>query len=137
MSPHDGLHGENVAQEIRYAAAALLVVCAKADFEEHPEEISAITKLLEETFELEKKIIEELMECVDEETGVRGLDEFTRLVNQHYSEEDKLILVGNLWRVAHADGRVDQFEEQFISRVAFMIDVPQIQVKAMRRNAGT
>jgi uncharacterized tellurite resistance protein B-like protein len=135
MSPHDGLHGEKIAQEIRYAAAALLVVCAKADFEELPEEIGAITKLLEETFGLSNEIIEELIEHVSEDTGVKGLDEFTRLVNQYYSEEDKLVLLENLWRVAYADGRIDKFEEQYISRVAFMIDVPQSQVKEMRRNA--
>lgn len=130
MAPHGGR--SQVRIEIQYAAAALLVVCAKADFEEHPEESSAITELLATEFGISDKAIEELMSFVDEETGIKRLEEFTNLVNEYYSLEAKEILIENLWRVAFADGRLDQFEEQYISRVAFMIDIPQRHVASIR-----
>jgi len=130
MAPHGSQ--SQVMEEIRYAAAALLVVCAKADFEEHPEEFDAITKLLASAFQLGEHEIGELIGYVEEDTGLKRLEEFTNLVNQYYSLEAKEMLIENLWQVAFADGRLDQFEEQYISRVAFMIDIPQRHVAAIK-----
>ena len=121
LKPADGHHGERDAFEVRYAAAALLVVCAKADFQDHPEEERAIIELLERTFSLEHALIEELLAVMDEDSIVRGIQQFTSLVNKHYTKEDKQVLIENLWRVAYADGHVDRFEEQYVNRVAFMI----------------
>ena len=98
--------------EVRFAAAALLVVCARADFEEHPEEQSTILDLLENTFDLDEEGLHELLDLVDPDAAVTDLQEFTKLVNQHYSAQDKRVLIENLWRVALADGRIDRFEEQ-------------------------
>ena len=123
MQPQEGIRAEHVQQEIRYAAAALLIICAKADFEEQPAELQAISHQLEKTFELEPEQLEELLAFADEDTGTHGLDEFTKRVNQYYLEEDKRLLIESLWCVAFADGRLDRYEEQFIARVAFLIDV--------------
>ena len=120
----------NERHEVRFAAAALLVVCARADFEEHPEEQSTILKLLERTFGLRGESLDELIELVDPDAAVTDLQEFTGLVNEHYSDEDKRVLIENLWRVAFADGRLDRFEEQYIARVAFMTGVSDDQVRA-------
>lgn len=133
LIPHDGPHGERQQHEIRYAAAALLVTCAKADFVEDPDEQRVIVALLEDKFGIDHDLIVSLMEYADEQTGVKGLQEFTNLVNEHYSKEDKNLLVENLWRVAYADGRLDKFEEQFVSRVAFMIDVSPGQVQSLKQ----
>jgi uncharacterized tellurite resistance protein B-like protein len=127
VSPED-----RKSHEVRLAAAALLVVCGKSDFEAHPEEEDAIVKLLEVTFGLEKSEIRDLMRYADDITGEVGLHEFTRLVNQHYTADDKLVLIDNIWQVAVADGRLDRFEEQYIARVAFLIDISQEQVKRSR-----
>lgn len=122
--------------EVRFAAAALLVVCARADFVEHPDEQSTIIKLLERTFDLSTGMLDELLNLVDPDAAVTDLQDFTQLVNQHYSEEDKLVLIENLWRVAFADGRLDRFEEQYVSRVAFMIGVREDEVKAAKLRAA-
>ncbi len=122
--------------EVRFAAAALLVVCARADFEEHPEEQSAILRLLGKTFDLSVVEQEELLGLVDANAAVSDLQQLTDLVNQHYSDPDKQVLIENLWRVAYADGRLDRFEEQYIARVAFMIGVTGDDVKAARLRAS-
>lgn len=116
--------------EVRFAAAALLVVCARADFEEHPEEQSTILTLLETTFDLDEESLHELLDLVDPDAAVTDLQEFTNLVNQHYTTQDKRVLIENLWRVALADGRVDRFEEQYIARVAFMTGVSGDEVSS-------
>lgn len=129
MTPPSEYAGDGASHEVQYAAAALLVVCAKADFQDHPEEQRAIEALLEKTFGIDHELIEKLISYVDEDSAIRGIQQFTQLVNQHYSYEDKQVLIENLWRVAFADGRLDSFEEQYIARVAFMIDVPQTMVQ--------
>ena len=47
LTPRDGQRGDRISHEVRFAAAALMLVCAKADFEDHPEEQAAIIMLLE------------------------------------------------------------------------------------------
>ena len=136
LIPHEGSQGKRQKHEVRYAAAALLVTCAKADFVEDPDEQKLIVELLESKFDIDHDMIVSLMDYADEQTGVKGLQEFTNLVNEHYSADDKQLLVENLWRVAYADGRLDKFEEQFVSRVAFMIDVSADQVQASREAAA-
>ncbi len=116
-----------------YAAAALLVVCARSDFQHHPEEKQTIEKLLKQTFSIDEERIEELMFLLDNEATATSLNDFTRLVNRYYSEDDKHRLLENLWRVAFADGRLDKFEEQYIARVAFLIHLPQSVVQECRQ----
>jgi uncharacterized tellurite resistance protein B-like protein len=36
----------------------------------------------------------------------------------------KIALLESLWRVAFADGRLDKYEEQFIRRIAGLINLP-------------
>jgi len=128
--------GETALQEIRYAAAALLMVCANSDFEEHPEELRAIKRALEQSFGLIEADVQELLAAVEEQDGVRRLQEFTRLVNEHFNDADKQLLIENLWAVAFADGRLDRYEEQYISRVAFMIDLDADKVESCRAAAA-
>ena len=45
---------------------------------------------------------------MDEATS---LYEFTRVINDHYSAEQKLKLIGAMWAVAYADGDLDKYEE--------------------------
>jgi len=63
--------------------------------------------------------------------------QFTQLVNDHYSYQDKVKLMENLWRVAHADGRLDRYEEHFLRRVSGLLHLSHsdfIQTKISARN---
>ena len=132
LTPREGQHGDRISHEVRYAAAALMVVCAKADFEDSPDESRAIIRLLGQTFRLDGDEIDELIALIDEDAAVRNLQAFTRLINRYYTIHDKRILIENLWQVAFADGRLDVFEEQFIARVAFMIRLTQDDVQTSK-----
>ena len=132
MAPQDNLHGQGILEGIQYAAAALLIICARADFEEHPSELMAISELLHSTFTLPGSDIDELMSLAGEEAGKKGLEQFTELVNEHYDDDDKSVLLESLWQVAFADQRIDKYEEQYIARLAFMIDIPQDKMLSIR-----
>ena len=52
---------------------------------------------------------------VDESTS---LYEFTRVINDHYTPQQKQQLIYAMWTVAYADGDIDKYEEHLIRQVA-------------------
>ena len=50
-----------------------------------------------------------------------SMQQFTSLLNEHYDEEKKLILLQWLWRVVYADGRMDAHEEHIVRRIADLL----------------
>ena len=134
LVPGQGPYGEKQLFEIRYAAAALLIACAKSDYEEDPDEEEVIVDLLQAHFDVDEALLDELIGVADKMTGAASLEFFTDLVNKYYSEEYKRVLVEDLWRVAFADGRVDKYEDLFIGKVAGLIQVAPEQVLALKES---
>jgi len=113
------------ADEIKcIATAALLMEVARADFTQDADEEAAMAKLLSETLDLDSGTINQLLveagEAVDKATS---LYEFTRLVNDHYSYDEKCELIAAMWRVAYADESLSKYEEHLIRRAAELIYV--------------
>lgn len=123
---------EKQLYEIRYAAAALLIACSKSDFEEDPDEEDVIVELLQKHFDVDEALLDELIGVADRMTSSASLEFFTDLVNKYYNQDAKLVLVEDLWRVAFADGRIDQYEDLFIGKVAGLISVDPEQVLALK-----
>ena len=106
------------------ATAALLVELARSDFSESEAEVAAIRHLLQKRFSLGDEAIDKLLA----EAGRRAdravsLHEFTHRLNRELPESDKLAIVEMLWRVSHADGRIDKHEEQLVQRVAGLLHI--------------
>ena len=117
--------GAQLQDRLHLAAAALLIETARADFTQDEAEQQAMEALLCRTLGLPVNKVHELMlaasDQVDEATS---LYEFTRVINDHYSAEQKLKLVGAMWTVAYADGDLDKYEEALIRQVAELTYVP-------------
>jgi len=129
--------GDRQLYEIRHAAAALLIACAKSDFEEDPDEEEVIVGILRDRFEVGEELLDRLVKFADAHTGTMGLETFTGLVNKHYSGHHKLALIEDLWRVAYADGRIDKYEDLFIYRVAGLLGVSREQVQSLKEAASS
>jgi len=132
VRPSPGVHIDRESYEFRYAAAALLVACSKADFDEDPEEEKAIIEILKETFNVSSSTLESLLQMADAASEEDNLIDVTDMVNEYCSENDKRFLLENLWRVAYADGRLDKYEERFIQRIASMIQLTEDDVSRAR-----
>ena len=52
-----------------------------------------------------------------------SLFDHTRLINDTFEQEQKVKLVKCLWEIAFSDGRIDQYEEYSIRRIADLIYV--------------
>lgn len=104
------------------AAAALLIEVARADFAYDGEEERAIESLLEHTLGLGSDEVAELVRLAHEESReATSLHQFTRLIHESHSIDEKKRLMEALWRVAYADGHLDKYEEQLLRRIADLL----------------
>ncbi len=110
---------------INLAAAALLIETARADFTQDAAEEAALEPLLCTALQLQPEQVRGLVEAaearVDESTS---LYEFTRVINDFYSPQQKLALIRAMWAVAYVDGDLDKYEEALIRKVAELTYVP-------------
>lgn len=116
---------ESQRRGLHLAAAALLIETARADFVQDEAEVLKMTELLAGSLKLGKPEVDELIAAAEQRVDEAvSLYEFTRVINDHYSAEQKLRLIGAMWTVAYADGNVDKYEEHLIRQVAELIYVP-------------
>jgi uncharacterized tellurite resistance protein B-like protein len=112
-------------QELRVAAAALLVEMSRADFEEAEVELDLARQLLTERYGLESQDAAELIKAAQQESDHSvSLFRFTHLVNQQLDPAGKLELMAMLWDVAYADGRLDKHEDGLMHKLADLLYVP-------------
>ena len=119
---------EERRQRLRLAAAALLIETARADFTQGADEQAVLETLLCDSLGLTKSSVQELVAQASEQLDTStSLYEFTRVINDHYSAQQKLELVGAMWKVAYADGDLDKYEEHLIRQVAELTYVPHAE----------
>ena len=110
---------EERQHRMQLAAAALLIETARADFNQGAEEEAALAALLSKSLRLDASEVQQLVTQataqVDESTS---LYEFTRVINDHYTPQQKQQLIYAMWTVAYADGDIDKYEEHLIRQVA-------------------
>ena len=106
------------------ACSALLIEVAFADKVFDESEISSLTTSLKEIYNLEHETINELVsdaeKTVNESTS---LYEYTRVVNDEFSYNDKLQLLSRIWKLAFADGALDKYEEHLIRKISDLIHI--------------
>ena len=110
--------------ELQAAAAALLVEAACMDGKFDDQERKSILILLEQHFNLNDDESSTLLveaEKLIEDAG--DLYTFTRVIKDKYEPKQRIALIEMLWEVAFADGNVDYYEANLISRVAGLIFV--------------
>jgi uncharacterized tellurite resistance protein B-like protein len=116
---------EALRHRLHVAAAAMLIETARADFTQDADEQEAMEALLSSTLGLKEEEVHALMVAAAERVDVAtSLYEFTRVINDHYSAQQKVQLIGAMWAVAYADGNLDKYEEALIRQVAELTYVP-------------
>ena len=125
---------------VRIAAAALLVEIMVTDGLISQDEETTITSLLENSFGLPSSEARELFELARQEVAeATSLYQFTGLVNENFSAEQKFNLLTQTWQVALADGRLDKYEENLIRRLADLLHIGHsrfIKAKSLAKAAA-
>lgn len=111
-------------EQKQLAQAALLVEIAKADHELDASEAQLLIERLKSLFQLSTDAATALSErAYAEVKEATSLHQFTRIVNQNCSVNEKFQLVVDLWTMAYADNSLNKYEEHLIRRVADLLYV--------------
>ena len=118
----EDVHSEQV---LRLAIGALLLEMTHMDGEAWPEQRKAVEEAVLEHFELAEADVKELLELAEEERS-ESTDyyQFTSLINNNYTPEQKIRLVELLWRIAYADETLHKYEEHLVRKIADLLYVP-------------
>ena len=121
---------------LQLATAVLLVEVMRADPALGVSERRAVVAALRQKFVLSDEEIGELL-ALAEETARSASDfhQFTSALNDGFSQEQKVRIVENMWRVAFADGHLDAHENHLISRVAGLLHVTHGEYIAAKLHA--
>ncbi len=110
-------HDDNKA--IQIASCALFLELANADDDFSHEERKRIIELMKANFKLTDEEIDKLFELSQQqiEKSVSAY-EFTEIINEKLSEEEKYEIVKNLWRLAYVDKKLDKYEDYYIRKIS-------------------
>lgn len=106
------------------AAAALLVEIMNADNDLSDAESETIKSILFETLFITEEVASELLATAKQKVHeASDLFQFTAVINESYSTEEKINLIESLWKVAYSDKQLDKYEEHMIRRIADLLYV--------------
>ncbi|MFT4561701.1 MAG: putative tellurite resistance protein B-like protein [Gammaproteobacteria bacterium] len=112
------------AHALEIASAALLMEISRADHDESSVEKESIRGSIKQVFHLSEGEIEDIMstaeQAVDEAVS---LYDFTSIVNERFSREQKVELIAKLWAVAYADNELDRYEEYYVRKIADLLHI--------------
>lgn len=108
--------------DVRVATCALLVEIASVDGEFSDEEKKYIVSVLEKKYELKYEYVKEIIaESRKELEGSIDLWQFTNLINENYSKEEKMEIIKTVWEVVYADGHLDKHEDYLVHKLANLL----------------
>jgi len=120
---------EQPPQDPRIATCALLLEMANIDGEFSESEKESILKILKKEYQLSDDHTAALVQAADEELK-RSIDlwHFARLINQNYSEEEKIKIIEVIWHVIYTDGILDKHEDYLVHKLAKLLRLSHKQL---------
>lgn len=129
--------GDEHEHRLRLAVAALLLEMPRMDDVVRPEECAAAEEAIRERFGLTPDETRDLMDLARAEArNATDYFQFTSLINRHYSQEQRVELVEQLWRIAYADAGLHPYEEHLVRKIAELLHVPHRAFIAAKHRAG-
>lgn len=122
-----GLAGPDSGDDagLRLATAALLVEMMRMDRDIRDAERASVAATLRREFGVEAAAIDELLALAEAEARqATDYFQFTSLINRSASAAQKLRIVESMWRVAFADGHLDDHEAHLMKKVAGLLHIP-------------
>lgn len=110
------------------ATAVLLYELMRADGDFSAEEQNAYEHILRTRFTLDDTQLTELLDLTkDKAAQAVDFSQFTRVINDTCTPEQRRGIIDGLWKIAYADDVLDPEEEHMIRRVADLLYVSHSQ----------
>jgi uncharacterized tellurite resistance protein B-like protein len=115
----------DAGHSIQLATAALLVEVARIDGGASEAERAAVEHAVRDKFGLSAAEAAELTALAESEMrGASDYFQFTSLVNQHFTQPQKLSIIELMWRVAYADAELSAHENHVMRKVSELLHIP-------------
>ena len=121
---------------IRLATAVLMIDVARADpvFEES--EFDRVLQLVQTHFDLPPEQAAELVnDAGDKADDLVSAYDFTEVLHRHLDADEKARIVGLLWKIAYADGRLDKYEDSLVLKISDLLFVSRGRVMRLKHDA--
>ena len=113
-----------ISKKIQIATAALFIEIAKADGEISADERKKIVKNMEEMFDLDDECVENLIKLSEQRVNESiSVYEFSSIINENFSREEKYQLIKNLWKIVYADNHLDQYEDRLMKIIGSTLNL--------------
>jgi uncharacterized tellurite resistance protein B-like protein len=117
--------GRVTDRQLQLATAALLLEAARCDFDLRADELNAVVGAARRMMGLGEDEAASVIRFAEEEVRQsKRIYEFTRLIDQSYTAEQKKSLVQQLWQVVFADAQLLASEEYIVRKIADLLNVP-------------
>jgi uncharacterized tellurite resistance protein B-like protein len=115
--------------DILVATCALLVEIARIDKTFTEDEMTTVLSILKEKYGLSGEhadaLIAEAEKQLDESVD---LWQFARLINENYSNQEKMEIIETLWRIVYVDGKMDQYEQYLMNKMKNLLRISHDQL---------
>lgn len=125
LRPDPGVTSREATEPaLRLATAALLIEITRADREIKEEERRMVASVVRKKFGISPEETEELIKMAEEEVNESvSFYQFTHLINNGFSYEQKKHVIELLWQVVFADEEMEMHEEHLVRRIAGLLHV--------------
>ena len=132
----NGASSQNTEHDIRVATCALFVEIARIDEKFTEAETNSIVSILKERYGLSAEHADALIEEAERELE-KSVDlwQFARLINENYSNEEKIEIIEILWRIVYVDGKMDRYEHYLMNKLQNLLRLSHDQLIAAKLKA--
>lgn len=125
----ENIKEEDISKKIQVATCAIFLELANADNEFADVERESIISILKNNFQLSDEETNELITGTEKELK-QSIDlwQFTNLINQNFSEDEKVKILEYAWKVIYADKKLDQYEDYLIHKIANLLRLKHEQL---------
>jgi len=115
---------KNSSNRYQVATAALLIEIAKADGDFSDDERNRIFELMKNDFDLDDECVNELLQLSEKKVKDSiSVYEFSSVINESFTQQEKFGLMKNLWRVIYQDGKLDSHEDRLIKIIGSTLNL--------------
>ncbi len=124
---------KNDSFEIELTASVLAYEIARIDGNISANELSVLMEQVKLISNKTNKSEEEIMNIIETYSkNSVSFYEFVEDINKQYTKDEKLSLLGFMWKIAFADGILEVDEERLIKRLAEMINIKNLDVLKLK-----
>jgi uncharacterized tellurite resistance protein B-like protein len=121
--------GKETGHDTTVATCALLAEIARIDGTFTQEEMETVISILKEKYGLSREHADALIAEAEKQLEESvDLWQFARLINENYSNEEKMEIIETLWQIVYVDGKMDQYEHYLMNKLKNLLRVSHDQL---------